>query len=144
MIRLQGKVVLAAAADAVCRFLADVANEPSWQNGIVHVQLVEGKAGQVGAKYERVQVVGGRNIKTVNELVEMSLGKRVVFQAKGKVIEYRLEHSLSAKGKSVELETKLEGEMLGFASMFEGMAADELKEALPGDLERLRARLEKA
>jgi carbon monoxide dehydrogenase subunit G len=142
MFRLAGQASIRRKPADVSAFLADVANESKWQKDIVHVQLVGGKVGAKGAQYERVQVVGGRNIKTVNELVELDAGNRVVFQAKGKVIEYRLEHALTGKGEVTELKMSLEGEMLGFASMFEGIAADELKAAIPKDMERLKAALE--
>lgn len=137
MIRLSGKARIACKPADLSRFLADVANEPKWQKDLVHVQLVGGKPGEAGAKYERVQVVGGRNIKTVNELVEITEGKRVLFRAAGKVIHYTLEYALAGKGNETELEMKFDGEMLGFASMFEGVAAEELREAVPGNLERL-------
>ncbi|MBI2078461.1 MAG: SRPBCC family protein [Euryarchaeota archaeon] len=136
MIRLSGKAAIPRKPTEVSSFLADVANEPNWQKDIVHVALVEGKAGTKGARYERVQVVAGRNIKTVNELVDLVPGRRVVFKAAGKVIEYRLEYELSGTSKT-ELEMRMEGEMLGFASMFEGMAAEELGAAVPEDLRRL-------
>lgn len=123
-------------------FLADVANEPKWQKDIVHVKLVEGQAGRKGAKYERVQVVAGRNIKTINELVEAS-PSRVAFQAAGKVIEYGLEYALAEKGSSTEVSMKMEGEMLGFASMFEGVAADELGARVPDDMVALKAVLQR-
>ena len=138
MFRLSGKTTILGAPEAASSFLADVGNEPKWQNDIVHLQLLEGQAGKVGSRYERVQVVAGKNIKTVNELVEHEPGKRVVFRAVGKVIEYKVEFVLAGRGTSTDVEMKLEGEMLGFASMFEGMASDELRDAIPGNFERLK------
>lgn len=143
MFRLAGKVSIPRAAKDVSAFLADPANEPKWQKDIVHVALVEGKAGAPGAKHERVQVVGGRNIKTVNELVETSPGKKIVFKAEGKVIEYRLEYGLAGKGDATDVEMKIEGEMLGFAAMFEGMASEALAKEIPANLERLKSTLKK-
>lgn len=142
MIRLSGKGSIACTPAEVAAFLADVSNEPKWQRDIVHVKLVEGTPGKAGAKWERVQVVGGRNIKTITELAEVAPGRRVAFKAAGKVIEYTLTFTVAPSGAGTDLEMKLEGEMLGFASMFEGMAADELGAAIPEDLGRLAKALE--
>lgn len=141
MFRLNGKATLPRKAEEVTSFLADVSNEAKWQKDMVHVALVGGAKGTVGAKYERVQLVGGRNIKTVNELTELVPGKRLVYKAAGKVIEYQLTYALAGKGDATDLEMTLEGEMLGFASMFEGIAADELRAAIPANLERLKKAL---
>ena len=137
MFRLSGKATIAGKASDVSAFLADVVNEKQWQKDIVHVQLMGGTPGKPGAKYERVQVVAGRNIKTVNELTAHEVGKRVAFHAAGKVIDYTLEYTLTGSASSTIVEMRFEGEMLGFASMFEGMAADELRDAIPGNFERL-------
>ncbi|HEX9816539.1 MAG TPA: SRPBCC family protein [Candidatus Thermoplasmatota archaeon] len=137
MFRLSGKAKVGRKPADVSAFLADVANEPKWQKEIIHVQLTAGIAGTPGAKHERVQVVGGRNIKTVNELTEHVPGERVVYRAAGKVIEYTLEYVVTGSGPSSDVEMKFEGEMLGFAGMFEGIAADELRGAIQGNFERL-------
>ena len=134
--------MVARSPQEVSGFLADVANDPKWQKDIVHVKLIEGAPGKKGAKYERVQVVAGRNIKTVNELVEVS-PSRVAFRAAGKVIEYLLEYALSGKASMTDVTMKMEGEMLGFASMFEGMAAEELGKAVPEDMKRLAGILDR-
>lgn len=138
MFRLSGKATIPCNASDVSAFLADVGNEPKWQKDIVHVQLTSGTAGKPGAKYERVQLVGGRNIKTENELVEHTVGQRVVFKGAGKVIQYTLEYAVAEAGSSSDVEMKFEGEMVGFAAMFEGIAADELRAAIPANFERLR------
>ncbi len=140
--RLSGKAKVNRKPADVSAFLADVGNEPKWQKEIIHVQLIAGTAGTPGAKHERVQVVGGRNIKTVNELTEHVVGKRVVFKAAGKVIEYTLEYVVTDRGPACDVEMRFEGEMLGFAGMFEGIAADELRSAIPGNFERLAKVLE--
>lgn len=142
MMRLQGKVTIARSPKDVSAFLADAKNETKWQKDIVHLELLEGKAGMAGAQYERVQVIGGRNIKTVNEVVDAVPGKHVGFHAKGKVIEYRLDYLLKASPPGTEVELRLEGEMLGFAAMFEGIASEALAKDVPKNLERLRAVLE--
>lgn len=142
MFRLSGKATINGKPADVSAFLADVANEPKWQQEIIHVQLTAGVAGKPGAKHERVQVVGGRNIKTVNELTEHVPGARVVFKAAGKVIEYTLEYVVRGDGPGCDVEMRFEGEMLGFAGMFEGIAADELRGAIPGNFERLAKVLE--
>ena len=144
MIRLQAKITISRPAKDVSAFLADASNETQWQKDIVHLQLLEGTAGASGAKYERVQVVGGRNIKTVNEVVDAAPGKHVAFKASGKVIEYRLDYLLKPLTAGTEVELRLEGEMLGFASMFEGLAAEALEKNLPANLRRLKAALEKS
>jgi hypothetical protein len=136
--RLSGKTTLAASAESVSAFLADVSNESQWQKDIVHVERLEGEAGRRGAKFERVQLVGGRNIKTVNELVEHVPGQRVAYKGAGKVIQYALEYRLHKQGQTTALEMSFEGEMLGFAAMFEGIAAEELRDAIPANFERLQ------
>lgn len=136
--RLNGKVTIPRPAKDVLAFLANVENEKKWQKDIVHIELVGGKAASKGAQYERVQLVGGRNIKTVNEITDMAPGQ-LTFQGKGKVIEYKLVYKLGSSGASTNVEMELEGEMLGFASMFEGIAADELRNQIPENLERLKA-----
>lgn len=144
MIRLQGKISIQRPPKDVSAFLADAANERRWQKDVVHLELLEGQAGASGAKYERVQVVGGRNIKTVNEVVDAAPGKHVAFKATGKAIEYRLDYLLKPVPSGTEVELRLEGEMLGFAAMFEGMASEALAKEVPANLERLKATLEAA
>jgi polyketide cyclase/dehydrase/lipid transport protein len=144
MFRLQGRISVSRAPKEVSSFLADAANERKWQKDIVHLELLEGRPGSPGAKYERVQVVGGRNIKTVNEVVDAAPGKHVAFKAAGKVIEYRLDYLLKPVGAGTEVELRLEGEMLGFAAMFEGLASEALEKDVPTNLQRLKSTLEKA
>jgi len=142
MFRLQGRIPVERPPADVSAFLSNVANEKSWQGDIVHVELLEGEPGTSGAKWERVQVVSGRNIKTTTQLVDVTPGKHVAYQAKGKAIEYRVDYMLKPETRGTEVEMRFEGEMLGFAAMFESMAAEALEKSLPESLTRLKRALE--
>lgn len=144
MFSVQATTTIARPAKEVSAFLADPTNEKTWQRDIIHVERVGGSAGVVGATHERVQLVGGRNIKATMELVRHDPGAAVAFQGKGKVIELKVAHTLKPAGKGTALEMKIEGEMLGFASMFESMAAEELQKIVDEAMPKLKAALEKA
>lgn len=145
MFRVQGQTTIARSASDVGAFLSDPENERAWQPGIVHLQLLSGRPREVGSRYERVQELMGRKIKTSTELAEFQAGTRVAFKHAGKVIEFRTQYSLAPDGNaSTRLEAVLEGEMLGFASMFESVVSEEIEKFLPSALAKLRAALEKA
>lgn len=139
MIRIHAEAEVARPPTDVSRFLADVANDAKWQKDIVHLALLEGKPGAVGATYERVQVTMGKNVKTTTKVAEHDAGKRVVLQADGKVIQYEVVYELAPSGRGTKVTVRLEGEMKGFASMFEGAAQEQLERDLPAGLAKVGA-----
>jgi carbon monoxide dehydrogenase subunit G len=140
MIRARAEVDVLRPAAEVASFLADPVNDARWQKGILKVDLVEGTRGAVGATYDRVQEAMGRPVKTVHELTANS-PDRVSFHSKGKVIDLRLTYALTVNGGGTRVAAEVEGEMLGFAAMFEGMVNEALQKDLARNLERLRETL---
>ena len=143
MIRLKSSTMIQRPAKDVTAYVADVENDKAWATGVVHAARTEGKAGQVGAKYERVLEAMGRNIKMVVEVAAHEPGKQVELKGTGKVLEAKIVYRCAPSGSATKLDVEFEGEMLGFASMFEGVVAEHLEAQLPKDLETLRSKLEK-
>lgn len=121
----------------VTAFLANASNEKAWQNGIVHLELVSGEPGTAGAKWDRVQELGGRKIKTTHTLAEVKEGQRVAYESEGKIVKLRFSYDVKPGDGGASVEGQIEGELLGFAAMFESMASEALQEHWPTALNRL-------
>lgn len=144
MIRVKSRVTIRRPPGPVSEFLVDATNDAKWQKGIVHLQLVSGTPHAVGATYERVQQAMGRNIKTAMRLEEYVPGVRVRFKNSGKIILIEGTYAFTPSPEGTGLEMSLEGEMVGFASMFESVVSEQLEKDLPENLARLKSLLESA
>ncbi len=142
--KIDGTVEIRRPLRDVGDFLAAPENDAKWQKGVVHLVRTGGDTGTVGATYERVQETMGRKIKSVQELVEHQPGRRIVFTTKGKMVELRSVYALADSTGGTRAQWTVEGELLGFAAMFEGVVAEELGRDVPKNLERLKSALEGA
>lgn len=143
MFRVQGKIDVDRPAPVVAAFLAAHENDAEWQKGVVGVRLVSGQAAAVGAKFERTQRIMGRELKSTSELVEVQDGRRVAYRTTAKILEYRTEYDLAPLGPDrTMVQMRIEGELMGFAAMFEGMAGEQLEKDVPEGLTKLKSVLE--
>jgi carbon monoxide dehydrogenase subunit G len=66
--------------EKVFAFLSDLANWPRWQSDMKSVTLVDGQAGQVGARYRYVSKAMGQTLDSTVRLVRVDPPREVAFE----------------------------------------------------------------
>ena len=66
--------------EKVFAFLSDLANWPRWQSDMKSVTLVDGQAGQVGARYHYVSKAMGQTLDSTVRLVRVDPPREVAFE----------------------------------------------------------------
>ena len=69
-----------AAPEAVFSFLADFENWPRWQSDMKTTELVEGEAGQSGARYHYVSKAMGQTFDSTVRIVRADAPREIVFE----------------------------------------------------------------
>ncbi len=71
--KYKNEVIINASRDKVIELFDNPDNLPKWQKGFVSMELIEGKAGEVGAKHKMHYKMGKRDIEMIETVTKRNL-----------------------------------------------------------------------
>lgn len=89
--RLSATREISSPAEAVFEFLAEVTNNPTWQNGMKRCEWITPAPMVVGSRYRQEASFLGRAVISVFEVVELDPGSRVVIETIESTFPIRVE-----------------------------------------------------
>jgi uncharacterized protein YndB with AHSA1/START domain len=142
MIRVEESIVIHRPIEEVFAFVADQANAPRWQSGLLEVRRTTGEPLGVGTKHTAVRRFMGRRLEATNEYIVYEPNKEITF--KGTAGSSDFQHSYLTE--TVAGETKLTSRMVmqskGLFGLAEPLIASNLKREFVANLGELRDLLE--
>lgn len=141
MKRVNASAVIPASPDELFAFLADPANLPAWQTGIVSAeQTTPGPVG-IGAKAHVVRELLGQRLAVDLVMTGYEPGRRLVLKsgASGIDVEATLALAPADDGTRLTFEMAIKAQNMFMAPM-EGMVAGAAEKDLADSLERVRRR----
>jgi uncharacterized protein YndB with AHSA1/START domain len=140
MRRVQASAVIAAPPEAVFDFLADPANLPRWQTGIVSAERTSPDPVGVGSTARVVRELAGQRMAVDLQITGYEAGRRLVLESavSGIGVEATLELAPRADATDLRFEMMVRAQNV-FMAPIEGMVAGAAEHDLADSLRRLQA-----
>ncbi len=139
--RIVVKVEIAAPADAVFAYIADLTNNPEWQSGVAGTRLTSGESAEVGAKYEQT-LDNGQSAEYA--ITALDTGRSItVATVRGTVVDstiIRTVQKLSEESSRVRME--LSGRVRGWRVLATPLLRRLVTSSIRSDYRRLKRILE--
>ena len=143
MIKVEQSITINRPVAEVFAFVADQANAPRWQSGILEVRrTTEGPIG-AGTGYTFVRKLMGRRLEASNEYVEYEPNRKIVFRSTSGPMNFRAGYLTEAMpgGGGTRLTSWIEMQPRGFAGLAEPLIASSLRRDVKANLIELKALL---
>ena len=136
---------IGAAPEAVFEYVADPANLPNWQTGIVSAERTTPDPVGVGSRAHVVRQLMGQRLAVDLEIVEFEPGRRLSLAStvSGIAVQATLDLQPSAAGTRLTFSMRIRAQSVFMAPM-EGMVAAAAQGDLSDSLDRLRGRFDEA
>jgi uncharacterized membrane protein len=142
-IDVTAQVEIARPRPEVAAYMTDPANDPAWIGGVREVRLVTPPPVAVGSRVARVASFLGRRVEYVNEIVELDPGRVLDMRSVKAPFPMRVTYSFDDGGGATIVRNRVRGDPGGFFALFGPLLAPLVRRSVQGDLERLRAVLER-
>jgi uncharacterized protein YndB with AHSA1/START domain len=143
MRRVEAGITIAAPPEKVFAFVADLANLPRWQTGIVSAERTSPDPVGVGSTARVVRALGGQSLTVDLAITEFEPGRRLALasQASGVNVTATLEMEPANDGTTARSGVEIKAGSL-FMAPLEGVIANAAAAELASGLERLRDAVE--
>jgi uncharacterized protein YndB with AHSA1/START domain len=143
MRRIEAGITIAAAPEAVFAFVADLANLPRWQSGIVSAQRTSPDPVGVGSTARVVRDMAGQSLTVDLTITDFEPGRRLALasQASGVSVTATLEMEPNDDATVVRSGIEIKAGSV-FMAPLEGVIANAAGGELASGLERLRDAVE--
>ncbi|HEX5579422.1 MAG TPA: SRPBCC family protein [Candidatus Limnocylindria bacterium] len=143
MRRVEAGITIAAAPEEVFRFVADLANLPRWQSGIVSARRTSPEPVGVGSTARVVRDLAGQSLTVDLTITEFEPGRRLSLasQASGVSVTATLDVEPTHDGTVARSGIEIKAGSL-FMAPLESMIANAAASELASGLERLRDAVE--
>jgi uncharacterized protein YndB with AHSA1/START domain len=140
MRRVEASAEIAATPDEVFDFLADPANLPRWQTGIVSAERTSPDPVGIGSTARVVRELAGQRMAVDLAITEYQAGRRLVLESavSGIGVEAKLDLAPRADATDLRFEMTIRAQNL-FMAPIEGMVAGAAEHDLADSLRRLQA-----
>jgi uncharacterized protein YndB with AHSA1/START domain len=140
MRRVEASAVIAATPDEVFDFLADPANLPRWQTGIVSAERTSPDPVGVGSTAHVVRELAGQRMAVDLAITAYEAGRRLVLESavSGIGVEATLDLAPRADATDLRFEMTIRAQNV-FMAPIEGMVAGAAEHDLADSLRRLQA-----
>ena len=140
MRRVQASAVIAASPGEVFDFLADPANLPRWQTGIVSAERTSPDPVRVGSTARVVRELAGQRMAVDLAISEYEAGRRLVLESavSGIGVEATLDLTPRRGATDLRFEMTIRAQNV-FMAPIEGMVAGAAEHDLADSLQRLQA-----
>jgi len=140
MRRVEASAQIGASPEELFDFLADPANLPRWQTGIVSAERTSPDPVGVGSTARVVRELAGQRVAVDLEITAYEAGRRLVLESavSGIGVEATLELAPRAAGTDLRFEMTIRAQNV-FMAPIEGMVAGAAEHDLADSLRRLQA-----
>jgi carbon monoxide dehydrogenase subunit G len=125
----------------VFAFLADPANLPLWQSGLVEVTK-ENETTGVGARHREVRSILGKRIDQTLEVTTYEVGRRLDLAVVDGPVSLRVGHTLSEEAGGTRIDVVATGDPGGLFRLAGPVLARAVEHQSKGDFARLKRLLE--
>ena len=144
MIKVERGIGINCPVEEVFAFVADQANAPLWQSGILEVRRNGGGPIGVGTGYTFVRKLMGRRLEATNEYIEYEPNKKIVFRSTSGPMDFRAGYLTEPVADGTQLTSWIEMQPRGFAGLAEPLIASGLRRDVEANLVELKDLLESA
>jgi uncharacterized protein YndB with AHSA1/START domain len=145
MRRVEASISIAASPDQVFAFVADVANLPRWQPGILSATRTSPDPAGVGSTARVVRDLGGHSMTVDLAITEFEPGRRLALASAASGVSVTATLDLEAVGDGTVARSGIEVQSGSlFMKPLEGVIANTAAGELATGLERLRDAIEQA
>jgi hypothetical protein len=139
------QTTIARPREEVARFAMDPANDAAWIGGISQARAVTEGPLRQGSRVARVASFLGKRIEYVNEIDELSPGRRLAMHSVAGPFPMRVTYEFAdANGRGASVaRIRVEGDARGFFSIATPVLRRKLRGSVQADLERLKDLLER-
>lgn len=139
--RLEHSLTVARPVEEVFAFIADPANLPSWQSGLVEVRP-ESTGPGLGARHGEVRSFMGKHIEQTLEVTAYEPPTRLDFAVVQGPLPLRVEHTFAPTDAGTEIHVVGEGDVGALFRLAEPLVVRAVKRQSQADFARLKELLE--
>jgi uncharacterized protein YndB with AHSA1/START domain len=142
MINVEDSVVIRCPIEEVFAFVADQANAPRWQSGLLEVRRTTGGALGVGTKHTAVRKFMGRRLEATNEYVVYEPNKEITFKGTAGASDFQHSYLTEAIAGGTKLTSRMVMQSKGLFGLAEPLIASGLRREFATNLGELKDLLE--
>lgn len=142
MIKVEESIVIQRPIEEVFTFLADQANAPRWQSGLLEVRRVTEEPIGLGTKHTAVRKFMGRRLEATNEYVVYEPNKEVTFTGTAGTSDFQHSYLTEATAEGTRLTSRMVMHSKGLFGLAEPLVASSLKREFVANLGELKVLLE--
>ena len=144
MIRIDSHITIARPVSEVYAWVADLANLPRWQSGVVRSHVVDPGPLRVGTRFEedvRVVVFG---MKARCVVTDLEPDRRMAFDADAGPLTYKAEFVFDDVSGATDVRVTATAQMKGAWRLLQPLFAMDARRSVQDELNRIRGHLEAA
>ena len=142
MARIEASIVINRPIEDLFEYMADVARNTEWKEGILEAKQTSPGPAAVGATYTYVVQAMGRKIETDGEITEFQAPTRFAWKSTKSPFPMTGGHTLEPANGGVKVTNFMEVEPGGFFKLAEGIMAKQQKSQMERELANLKAMME--
>jgi uncharacterized protein YndB with AHSA1/START domain len=141
-VRVEHEVVVGRQPEVVYAYMADPANLPHWQDGLVEVRREGEGPAAVGDRWVEIRTAMGKRLEASVELDEAEPGRRFTVVSAAGPIRFRVQHVLEPVDGGTRIAVLGEGKAGGVMKLAGGMVARQVRSGFESSFTRLKQILE--
>lgn len=143
IVKLEDSIFIQHPLEQTFAFVADPANLPRWQSGVVEVRA-DANEPALGARHVEVRSIMGVHVEQTVEIVAYEPNRRLDVKVVDGPLSLQVGHSFGARDGGTTIDVVGEGDVGALFRMAEFLVARALKRQARQDFERLKELLETA